>query len=48
MIMNDVVGFALDQIQVSGERGGKVGVDVAEEGGEEEEGRALRVGGVDL
>jgi hypothetical protein len=42
VIVDDVVGFAFDQVEVGRKVGGEVGVDVPEEGGKEEERRALR------
>ena len=44
VVVDDVVGFAFDQVEVGRMGGGEVGVDVPEEGREEEERGALRDG----
>jgi hypothetical protein len=42
VVVDDVVGFAFDQVEMGGKGGGEVCVDVPEEGGQEEERGALR------
>lgn len=44
MIVDDVVGFAFDQVEMGRKGGGEVGVDVPEEGGKEEERGTLQDG----
>lgn len=44
VVVDDVVGFAFDQVEVGRKGGGEVGVDVPEEGRKEEERGALHDG----
>jgi hypothetical protein len=42
VVVDDVVGFAFDQVEMGRKVGGEVGVDVPEEGGQEEERGTLK------